>query len=379
MPFGGQDGLASIQVTNPVNGAFSQMIGALAYGAATSDLLLMLQGAEPSTPVGSQAANALRVRAVAADGVTPVSGATIAWSATNGLQFSVCGGASSCSVLSDQAGESSTWVTPTVTGASTVTIALAPLSYQPPQVQQATVVGTSTALDLAAVTPNYWIGQGATLAVPLTVEALDLGVPLANVTVNFVITRGTATLSAGSATTDGQGFATVTANVTNLSSNVQVSACVSPNNSPCQSFALFATPVSAWTLETVSGSTQVMPVGQAFQPLVMRVTDGSAADNPVLGTSVSFATTLTQLDSEPGGVPVLLGSSAAQVVSAQNGMVSIVPSTQNVGPCAVFITVSAGASNVQLQMESVPAITPTQPDRAYSKPPPASRGSVNSN
>ena len=88
-----------------------------------------------------------------------------------------CGGASSCSVLSDEAGESSSWVTPTATGPSTITIALAPASYSPPQSQQATVVGTSTTLDLAAVTPTHWIGQGATIAVPLTVEALDLGAP----------------------------------------------------------------------------------------------------------------------------------------------------------------------------------------------------------
>jgi hypothetical protein len=40
-----------------VTGAFSQMIGALTYGASATDLLLLLQGAEPSTPVGSQAAN----------------------------------------------------------------------------------------------------------------------------------------------------------------------------------------------------------------------------------------------------------------------------------------------------------------------------------
>jgi hypothetical protein len=106
-----------------------------------------------------------------------VSGATIAWSATNGVQFSACNGASSCSVLSDEAGEASSLVTPTATGQSTITIALAPaVSYSPPQTQQATVVGTSTTLDLAAVTPTRWIGQGATLAVPLTVEALDLGV-----------------------------------------------------------------------------------------------------------------------------------------------------------------------------------------------------------
>ncbi len=142
MPSGVQDGTASILVADPVSGAFSQMTDALSYGALATDQLLLLQGAEPATPVGAAAANPIRVRAVAADGVTPVSGATIAWSATIGLQFSVCGGTSSCSVLSDEAGESSSWVTPTTTGQSTITIALAPASYSPPQSQQTTVVGT---------------------------------------------------------------------------------------------------------------------------------------------------------------------------------------------------------------------------------------------
>ena len=372
VPAGTPDGTATIQVTDPVSGAFSQMIGALTYGASATDLLLLLQGAEPATPVGSQAANAIRVRVVAADGVTPVSGATIAWTTTNGLQFSACSGASSCSGLSDEAGESSSWVTPTATGPSTITIALAPASYSPPQSQQATVVGTSTALDLAAVTPTRWLGQGATIAVPLTVEALNLGVPMANVTVNFAITRGTASLSAGSGTTNSAGFASITANLTNLSANVQVSACVAPNNAPCQTFTLFAWPPSLWTLETVRGSSQVVLTGQAFQPLVMRVTDGSAAANPVMGVNVTFATALARVSPDQGGqpngdsvvggdgVPVLLGSSQVQVVSSQDGLASMVPSAGNVGPCDVFITVSAGQSTTQLQMESLAAIVPDQ-------------------
>jgi hypothetical protein len=62
MPAGSQDGTASIQVTDPVSGAFSQMIGALSYGALSTDLLLLLQGAEPATPVRSAAANAIRAR-----------------------------------------------------------------------------------------------------------------------------------------------------------------------------------------------------------------------------------------------------------------------------------------------------------------------------
>ncbi len=72
-------------------------------------------------------------------------------------------------------------------------------------------------------------------------------------------------------------------------------------------------PPSLWTLETVSGSSQVVPTGQAFQPLVMRVTDGSAAANPVMGVNVTFATTLARVSEN--GMPVLLGSSQAQVVT----------------------------------------------------------------
>ena len=358
MPAAAQDGTATIQVTDPVSGAFSQMTGALTYGALATDRLLLLQGAESATPVGSAAANPIRVRAVAADGVTPVSGATIAWSATNGLQFSACSGASSCSVLTDEAGESSSGVTPTATGTSTITIALAPAVYSPPQSQQATVVGTSTALDLAALTPTRWIGQGATLAVPLMVEALDLGVPQANVAVNFAVTKGTASLSASSATTNSSGFAAIQAQIANQSADVQVSACVAPNNSPCQTFTMFSTPPSLWTLETVSGSSQVVPAGQAFQPLAMRVNDGSSVSNPVMGVNVAFQTTLARVPEN--GMPVILGSSSAQVVSAQDGLASITPSAGSVGPCDVFIAVSAGSSSAQLQMETVAAIVVAQ-------------------
>ena len=373
MPSGLLDGTASILVADPVSGAFSQMIGALSYGALSTDLLLLLQGAEPATPVGSAAANAIRVRAVAADGITPVSGATMAWSATNGLQFSVCGGASSCSVLSDEAGESSSWVTPTTIGQSTITIALAPASYSPPQSQQATVVGTSSALDLVAVTPTRWVGQGATLAVPLTVETLDLGVPKANVTVNFAITKGTPSLSASSGTTNASGFATITAQLTNQNADVQVSACVAPNNAPCQTFTLFSTPSSLWTLETVSGSSQVVPTAQSFQPLVVRVTDGSLAADPVMGVSVSFKTTLARVPEN--GLPIILGSSQTQVVSGQDGLASIVASAGSVGPCDLFITVSAGQSTAQFQMESVAAIVLGNPPKiGHPKTPSAPRG-----
>jgi hypothetical protein len=363
MPSAPQDGVATIQVTDPVSGGFSQMIGALTYGALSTDLLVMLQRLEPSTPIGAQAATAMRVRAVAADGVTPVSGATIAWSANNRLQFSACGGASSCSVLSDESGESSSFVTPVVVGASTVTIALAPNSYSPPQTQLATVVGTGSTLDLVALMPTRWIAQGATLTLPLTVEALDLGGPLANVLVNFTITQGTASLSAPNATTNGAGFAGVSAQIVNQNTEVHVSACVAPNNVPCQKFILFVTPSTFWTLETVSGSLQIVPIGQSFQPLVMRVTDGSVAANPVVGLNVVFETTLSRGGVGVNGVPVILGTSQAQVMSDEFGLASLVPIVGSVGPCDVFVGVNAAGNSAQFQMESVAAIMSFLPPR----------------
>jgi hypothetical protein len=211
------------------------------------------------------------------------------------------------------------------------------------------------------------------------VEALNLGAPKPNVTINFVVTNGTATLSAASATTSASGFATVSANITNQNADVQVIACVAPNNAPCQTFTLFSTPASLWKLETVTGSSQFVLTGQAFQPLVMRVTDSSSADNPVMGVNVVFNTTLAQIsvDSGPtggqeggesaggggGGMPVILGSSRVQVSTAVNGIASIVPSAGNVGPCDVFIAVSAGSSTLQFQMESEAAIVVVQPTK----------------
>jgi hypothetical protein len=247
-----------------------------------------------------------------------------------------------------------------------------------------------------ALTPVRWIAQGATVSTPLTVEVLNLGVPRSNVTINFSVVMGSASLSAGSGVTNGSGFANVVASVTNLQSAVEVLACVAPS-APCQTFNLLSTPASLWKLETVGGSSQFILPGQGFQPLSMRVTDGSAADNPVMGVNVTFATTLMQISAQntgqgpqqggetiggSGALPVLLGASQAQVMTDMNGIASILPSAGNVGPCDVLIAVSAGAGSVQFRMESlaaiVPAIVPPQPSTPQPTPTPTTNRPVHS-
>ena len=362
------DGTATLQVTDPVSGGFSRMVNALTYGAAADDQLLLLQGAETATPVGSQAASPIRVRVVASDGVTPVYGATVAWSTTNGTTLSVCGAGTVCSVFSDQAGESSTWVTPTVVGQSTITATLAPAAYPSPPSAQITLVAIASPLDLAAVTPTKWVGKGATIDVPLTVRALKAGVPQSGVTMNYSLTVGTATLSTASATTNGSGYASVSAHLANHSADVQVSACVAPDNAPCQTFTLHATPASLWALKAISGSEQVVENGKPFQPLIMRVTDGSSSANPVMGVTVAFNTTVARVppgsrprtdgDMTVGGtaMPVILGSSSIQAVTDEDGLGSIVPSPGAArGPCDLFITVNAGPAAAQFDLQIVTA------------------------
>jgi len=179
---------------------------------------------------------------------------------------------------------------------------------------------------------------------------------------------GSATLSAGNATTNNSGYASVTVHSAHQTADVLVSACVAPGNAPCVTFTLLATPSSLWTLELVSGTDQVVPAQQAFQPLVARVTDGSTAANPVMGASVVFNTLIVRLppgyvwqndgDNFAGGTgtPVVLGTSAATAVSTQDGLASITPGPGSVrGPCDLLISIAAGTSTAQVHLRIVAA------------------------
>ena len=73
------DGLQTITVSDPVSGAFSIMTGVLTFGAAATDEIVLLQGGNPPTAVGTQAANPVIVRVLAAGGITLVNGATVGW------------------------------------------------------------------------------------------------------------------------------------------------------------------------------------------------------------------------------------------------------------------------------------------------------------
>jgi hypothetical protein len=362
------DGPQTITINDPVSGAFSIMTSALTFGAASTDQIVLLQGVNPPTPVGTQAANPVIVRVVASDGITPVNGATVGWTTTNGATLSACAGGATCSVISDESGMASTWVTPAAAGNSVITATLAPGVYSQSPSVAPTLMGTSSALAIGVTTPNLWIAQGASLSVPLTAQVVNLGAPKSGITVNFIIAQGSGSLSSASAVTNSNGDASVTLTLTNFAASVQLSVCVAPGNNPCQTISGNAVAAAVMNLQAVAGAGQVI-TGPAFQPLTVRVTDSSTPPNPVVGASVLFQSTVLRpmgndLTLTPGdptvtqtGMPVILSASQSTAQSDGNGLASFVPSVGSfTGPLEIEIQVSAGTTAaLQDVMETFPA------------------------
>jgi hypothetical protein len=282
------------------------------------------------------------------------------------LAFAACGGASSCTLLTDKSGEASTRVTVLSAGTMTITAQLAPASYSPAKSVQTTLQGTSSALDFALVAPYTFAAQGATLDIPISGRALSNGVPLSGRTVNFQVVKGTGTLSTASANTDSNGFANTSLHLTALGSDVQVSACVQPGNNPCQTYYVTAVPSSQLLLEAVAGTIQAMPVGQNFQPVTVRVTDSAPVPNPVRGAAVVFQSYLgrwnqaspiqwiigdTIITRTP--MPVILSSSQATVTSDANGLATLTPSVGGLaGALEIQGTAAVGGSTLPFELQS---------------------------
>ena len=350
------DGVQDVVVAD-ATGASSTMTSALIYGAGPNDTIVLLAGSNPPVAVGTEAPNPVVVRVLAPDGVTPVSGASVYFNTTPAAALSACGGASACTVLSDEFGVASTRITPAVAGVATINALLAPASYSSPKSVQATLSAQTSALDIALLTPSRWVAQGATLDTILTARVLSYGNPLSGKTVNFQVMMGSAGLTATSATSDASGYASTTVQLQNLASQVQVSACIAPSNSPCAKYPLnvYAVPLSSLRMQAIAGSAQLVPVGVPFQPVVVRITDSSSPPNSVLGAAVTFWSIVCRPDNdvfeETGGewgMPVILASAQTVAASDLYGLASVLPSSLGVkGPVEVEISASAGSSAVQ--------------------------------
>jgi IPT/TIG domain len=365
------DSVQSIALSDPSTGSSSAMTAVLTFGAGPTDIIKLVAGASQAVPVGGQAASPIIVQALAPDGMTPVAGASVFFTAAPAAALSACGGTSSCTVLTNQSGFASTYATVLTASVSTITAELAPASYNPPQEAQATLFGTSTALDIALTPQTVWLAQNATLSLPLTARVLSNGSPMPGRLVDFLVLKGSALLNASSltaaVTADANGIASSTLQISAAAGDVLVSACVKnqPVDSPCLSFRATMVPTIALQLQPVSGNPQLVPATQAFAPVAVEVTDSTGV-HPVLGASVTFQSVVARLPANLPAVwigdtgisgnpmPVILSSSQISVLSDGNGLAAFQPTAGGVGGAvAILGSSSAGASSLPFTLQSI--------------------------
>ena len=360
------DGVQDITLMDPPTSASSILSSVVTYGAGPNDILRLIAGSNPGTPVGGQAPNPIRVQVLAPDGITPVAGASVFFTATPAVSFAACSGGGSCTVLTDQSGQASTVVTVLTAGVMTITVQLAPASYTTPQQVQTTLLGTSSSLDLSLLSPNIWIAQGATVNLTLTARVLSNGVPINGRTLNYYLIKGSGTLNPPSTTTNANGYASSILQVSSLPGDVQVSVCVEPGDAPCRTFYGTAVPASSIRLQAVAGDLQLMTLGTAFQPVTVRVTDTSTPPDPVLGVGVLFQSLLGRTNNNApivlGGdtkftrnsMQIILGTTQVSATSDANGLASVQPSTGGFqGALAILGIAAAGSGSLPFELQSL--------------------------
>ena len=373
------DGTQSITIRNPATGATSILQSALRYGAASTDTITVTNP-NPATAVGGQTPFPIQATILDIEG-QPVSGATVQWSVNHSATLSPCGG-SVCFAVSDDKGHAETRVTLKSSGVTTVSATLSP-----GQGTQTTLSALADSKSISLSPLKLYATEGLTLDVPLTARVLtSTGGAVSGLKLNFSVT-GQGSSNPASVATDTNGYARSTLHVDSLSGEVDVTVCAASGGVPCTTFSLLKVAASALQLQPVSGSSQIVRLGQSFVPLWVRVVDSSSPPNPVYGAAVSFDTEFYRWDGE---LPILgggddnssshqaqkvkLGSSQTVMLSDADGYAGIsAPHGDGTRALEVDVAVTAGARAVLnymlLQLSPPASSTNSAADTTISRSP----------
>jgi hypothetical protein len=368
-----QDGMYDVMLTDPATGATSLMEHVLSVGSVDARLLL-LGGSNPQIPVGTQAPNAFRVQVVDAFTGAPVEGATVNFSVPPTAAIVGCA-QSTCTQYSDQNGIASVYLIVKAVGPSVIQASL-PTGGS----TAVTINGVAATFEIALDHPNFYVAAGANATLSVSATVVVNGTPAANQTVNFLVNSGSATFDPASPVTNSNGIASTLVSVGQVTSDVNISACVAPGDSPCRTLMVYPVTSNNIKLQTVGGDQQTIGVGQNFAPVSLKVTDVNA--NPVSSVAVAFLVDVYRAQTEAIRVvngeavtfrraePVMLQTFTATVVSDGNGLVTLPIAVNETQPVNIIVQVRAGNAEQQLALQSVWTLNSDTP------PPSGSRSST---
>ena len=243
--------VADVEVDDLSSGGSTVMTQALTYGTPAPELNLLT--APSGIVIVSQVASVpFAVQMLAADGVTPVAGQSIVFTATSGtVQFGACG-AGSCTVMTNASGVASTTVTPLTAGA----IVLSAVGSAGTQVVSFTAVA-----QVRTATPQPGIGVcrgGATVVWTPQLVVTDNTASTAGVLVNWQATSGPIMLAPSQTQVSAGGVAETVATVGPLAAGAQAVASGCAWTTLCANFTAYGVAAADLRLVVVSGQIKII-------------------------------------------------------------------------------------------------------------------------
>jgi hypothetical protein len=331
--------VADVAVNDPVTGGTTVMGQALTYGtpAPTLNLVTAPSGV---VPLGQTDAIPFAVLALAADGVTPIAGETITFTASGAVSFGACG-ANTCSVATNASGIASTGVTPLAAGPLTLSAAGSSGTVT------ASFTGAVEIRTAGAANPVEYIAAGAVASWTPQVSLSDNLTSTAGVAVTWLPVSGAINVSPGVSSATAQGTAQALATAGPLAAGAQATARACAWATVCATFAAQGVDAADLRIAIVSGAGQSVSASSTLVPVVFQVTD--VAGHPVDGASVAIHQTIDAWQAAcpaRGRCPVAPanGSAALSVASDASGLVTVTP-IQTAG--AAGITSIAAAIGTQ--------------------------------
>ncbi len=163
---------------------------------------------------------------------------------------------------------------------------------------------------------------------------------------------GSGTLSSGSASTDSSGAARSVLALSNIHSEVRVSACVGvAPQTACDIFYVYPVSSSGAQLFKAGGDAQYAIAGETFAPVAVRVLDSNVPPNTLSGVPVNFHVTVSR--EAAGGMrsvgEVTSGHRAQPVVLSVSDSVVY---TDGWGQAALTPQISAAWGAVRIDIEA---------------------------
>ena len=343
---GGVTGTVPIEIEDMQTLGVAAITSGFSYDAQGNDALGIVTAPQGNVPIGVP--ETMTVRAMNAGTGSPAAGVVVTFEVTAGTAALGCG-QGSCSVTTAGDGTATTQVTANATALAQVTATLTNGSSVTAQ-----FTGTASPL-LAALTPNLYIAMGATVQWPVQALALNAsGAPLSGQGVTWAAGGANVSVAANQSVSGSNGVAAnaITAGPFSASVASSANACLAGTSS-CVSFNVIPVQPLTEALVGWSGTTQYVAASQAFQPVVLHVTD--AFGDPVAGAAVTFAEALygwTEPCGAQGACPPapLLAQQSVEATSGIDGSVTLTPLAAN-GQAGRLQVMAVTGTNATLSFE----------------------------